>query len=35
MNCPQIQKLLHAHHDGELDAAHEMQVDEHLADCPQ
>jgi len=24
-----------AGHDGELDAAHEMQVDEHLADCPQ
>jgi anti-sigma factor RsiW len=35
MNCSQIQKLLHAHHDGELDAAHELQVDEHLADCPQ
>lgn len=34
MNCPQIQKLLHAHHDGELDAAHALQVDEHLADCP-
>jgi anti-sigma factor RsiW len=34
MNCSQIQKLLHARHDGELDAAHEMQVDEHLTDCP-
>lgn len=34
MNCPQIQKLLHAHHDGELDAAHTLQIDEHLADCP-
>jgi anti-sigma factor RsiW len=35
MNCSQIQKLLQAHHDGELDAAHEMQVEEHFADCPQ
>jgi len=35
MNCPQIQKLLHAYHDGELDAAHALEVDEHLADCPQ
>jgi len=34
MNCQQIQKLIHAHHDGELDAANTMQVDEHLADCP-
>jgi anti-sigma factor RsiW len=34
MTCSQIQKLLHAHHDGELDAAHELQVNEHLADCP-
>ena len=35
MNCSQIAKLLEAHHDGELDAAHEMQVEEHFADCPQ
>lgn len=35
MNCQQIQKLIHAHHDGELDAANTLQVDEHLADCPQ
>ncbi|HEV7402228.1 MAG TPA: anti-sigma factor [Chthoniobacteraceae bacterium] len=35
MNCPQIQKLIQAHHDGELDAANTLQVDEHLADCPQ
>jgi len=35
MNCSQIQKLLQPHQDGELDAAHEMQVEEHLADCPQ
>ena len=34
MNCQQIQKLIHAYHDGELDAANTMQVDEHLADCP-
>jgi len=35
MNCPQIQKLLHAHHDGELDVANTLLVDEHVADCPQ
>ena len=35
MNCSQIAKLLQAHHDGELDAAHELQVEEHFADCPQ
>jgi anti-sigma factor RsiW len=34
MNCRQIQKLLHAHQDGELDIAHTVQIDEHLADCP-
>ena len=34
MTCSQIQKLLNAHHDGELDAAHALEVDEHLADCP-
>ena len=34
MSCSQMRKLLHAHHDGELDAAHTMQVGEHLADCP-
>ena len=34
MNCQQIQKLVHAHHDGELDAANTLQIDEHLADCP-
>lgn len=34
MNCQQIQKLLQAHHDGELDAANTLLVDEHLADCP-
>jgi anti-sigma factor RsiW len=34
MNCSQMHKLLEAHHDGELDAANTLQVDEHLADCP-
>ncbi|EDY18267.1 putative transmembrane anti-sigma factor [Chthoniobacter flavus Ellin428] len=34
MNCEQVQKLIHAHHDGELDVANTLQVDEHLADCP-
>ncbi len=35
MNCQQIRALLAAHHDGELDAANTIQVDQHLADCPQ
>lgn len=35
MNCPQIRALLQAHHDGELDAANTILVDQHLADCPQ
>jgi len=35
MNCQQIQKLIQAHHDGELDAANTLQVDDHLADCPE
>ena len=34
MNCQQVQALIHAHHDGELDAANTLQVDQHLADCP-
>lgn len=34
MNCQQIQKLIHAYHDGQLDVANTLQVDEHLADCP-
>jgi anti-sigma factor RsiW len=33
MNCQQVQKLIHAYHDGELDAANTLEVDEHLADC--
>jgi anti-sigma factor RsiW len=35
MNCRQTRSLLHAHGDGELDTAYELQVDEHLTDCPQ
>jgi anti-sigma factor RsiW len=34
MNCQHVQKLLHAYHDGELDIAGAVQVDEHLGDCP-
>jgi anti-sigma factor RsiW len=34
MNCQQTQKLIHAHHDGELDISATVQLDEHLADCP-
>src|ERR1700721_932920 len=34
MNCQHIEKLLHAYHDGELDIAATVQVDEHLAGCP-
>ena len=35
MNCQQARALIHAHQDGELDAANTLQVDQHLADCPQ
>lgn len=35
MNCQQIRTLLHAHHDSELDVAHTLEFEEHLADCPQ
>jgi len=34
MNCQQTQKLIDAYHDGELDAANIVQIDEHFADCP-
>ena len=34
MNCQQIEKLIHAYHDGELDIGATVRVDEHLADCP-
>jgi anti-sigma factor RsiW len=33
VNCPQIRKLLHAYHDGELDAADGAEMDEHLVHC--
>jgi len=35
VNCTQAQALLHPHHDGELDAANTLQMEQHLADCPQ
>jgi anti-sigma factor RsiW len=34
MNCQHVEKLVHAYHDGELDIAATVQVDEHLAECP-
>ncbi len=34
MNCQDIQRLIHAHHDGELDTAHTLEFEHHLADCP-
>ena len=34
MTCTEVNKLLQAHHDGELDAANTLHIDEHLADCP-
>ena len=35
MNCRELSKLIHAYEDRELDAAHTLLVDSHLADCPQ
>src|SRR5579884_3325848 len=35
MNCTDIHTLIHAYHDGELDAANAIEVERHLADCPQ
>jgi anti-sigma factor RsiW len=34
MNCQQVERLIHAYHDGELDIPASVQVDEHLANCP-
>ena len=34
MNCQHWEKLIHAYHDGELDIAATLDVDEHLAECP-
>lgn len=33
MNCEEIATLIHAHTDGELDLAHTLEVDRHLAEC--
>ena len=34
MSCAEVSRLLHPYVDGELDAAHVIQIDEHLAECP-
>jgi predicted anti-sigma-YlaC factor YlaD len=34
MNCQQTRKLIQAHHDRELDIASSVEIDGHLADCP-
>ncbi len=34
MNCQDVQHLLSAFADGELDLVHSLQVEEHLASCP-
>lgn len=34
MNCQQTRKLIQAHHDRELDIATTVEIDGHLADCP-
>lgn len=34
MTCDQLRPLLHAWFDGELDAARSLEVEQHLADCP-
>ena len=33
MNCEEVAILVHAHADGELDLAHALEVDRHLAEC--
>src|SRR5690349_3440796 len=33
MSCAEVVRLLHAYVDGELDAVHAMEVDDHLAAC--
>jgi len=35
MNCEEFQTLLHAYLDGELDAARSVELERHVADCPQ
>jgi anti-sigma factor RsiW len=34
MNCQQTRKLIQAHHDRELDIATTVEIDGHMADCP-
>jgi anti-sigma factor RsiW len=34
MNCQDVQQLLSAYADGELDLVHSLQVEEHLGSCP-
>ncbi len=34
MSCPDMQDLLHAYVDGELDVAHTLEVERHLQGCP-
>jgi anti-sigma factor RsiW len=33
VNCEKVATLIHAHADGELDLAHALEVDRHLAEC--
>ncbi len=35
MNCREIQAMLHAYGDGELDAAGSLEVEKHIQSCPQ
>lgn len=35
MNCRDVQNLLHAYSDGELDLVRHLEVEEHLAECAQ
>jgi anti-sigma factor RsiW len=34
VDCFEIQNLVHAYADGELDLAHELQIEQHLQECP-
>jgi anti-sigma factor RsiW len=35
MNCQEIQPLLHAYSDGELDAARSLEIEKHIHTCPE
>ena len=35
MNCKEIQSMLHAYNDGELDATGSLEVEKHLQTCPE